>query len=213
MDRTRIVTADGSPSLFVPELNETYHSRHGAVTESEYVFIENGLRQCTDRGTLHILEVGMGTALNVLLTMQHRNDRIIRYTALEPYPLERHEWENLQFTCNRNGHFETIHNQEFEKTCEIAPGFFLTKHCLKLLDFNHEPEYSLVYFDAFAPSRQPDMWTPEVFRKTYSIMRTGGLLATYCASGNARRSMAEAGFSVSRLKGPPGKKEMLRAVR
>lgn len=213
MERTIIITADGSPSLYVPSLNETYHSRHGAVTESEYVFIEHGLFRCAAAGTLHIMEVGMGTALNVLLTILRRENRTILYTALEPFPLEEHEWKNLHYAADREELFETIHSQEFEKTCEIVPGFFLTKHRGKLLDFNHAPEFDLVYYDAFAPNRQPEMWTPEVFSKTYALMRPGGLLTTYCASGNARRNMIAAGFNVSRHKGPPGKKEMLLAIK
>lgn len=221
MKREIIITGDGSHSFSVPELNVAYHSIHGAAQESMHVYIKTGL---IDSGLFdyvgvhHILEVGFGTGLNALLTLveadKHKNR--IYYTAIEPYPLHETEISQLNYCEHLNlphyQHlFEKMHQCEWDEMIEITEYFRLTKMKCNLIDFSTENSFFIIYFDAFAPNAQPEVWTKSVFDKMFSILQPGGILVTYCSKGDVRRAMMAAGFQVEKLRGPSNKREMLRA--
>jgi tRNA U34 5-methylaminomethyl-2-thiouridine-forming methyltransferase MnmC len=213
MNRTIQLTEDGSPTLFVPDLDEHYHSIHGAVQESRHVFIEAGLKQL-DKPRIRIFEVGFGTGLNAFLTLQETfGDRSldIMYYAVERFPLEETFVSQLNYGSLHRTFFQKLHEAPWQSHQLITPHFSIYKikgdsnTCL-LPD-----ELDLVYFDAFAPDKQPEMWNQEIFDKLYAHTRVGGLLTTYCAKGVVRRMMQKAGYTIERIPGPPGKREMLRA--
>jgi len=220
--REIIITGDGSHSISVPELNVAYHSIHGAIEESMHVYIQAGLRDSAIfdySGVHHVLEIGFGTGLNALLTLveadKHKNR--IYYTAIELYPLNETETRQLNYCEQLNlPHykplFEKIHECKWEEMIEITEYFRLTKIKCDLVDFSAEKNsFFIIYFDAFAPNAQPELWTEAVFEKMYSVLQPGGILVTYCSKGDVRRAMQAAGFTVEKLPGPPGKREMLRA--
>ncbi len=207
---------DGSHTLFVPELNEHYHSVYGARTESMHVFIESGLN-LVKADNIRILEIGFGTGLNVLLTALNRNDKTIEYHSLEKYPLNS-ELENILQYSSEQGEQETslfriIHNLPWDSLTPIAPGFNLLKWEADLLTVEFTSKYDLVYFDAFAPDIQPEMWSESVFTKIFNTMNVGGILTTYSAKGVVRRTLQKVGFTAERIPGPPHKREMLRATK
>jgi len=220
--REIIITGDGSHSISVPELNVAYHSIHGAIEESMHVYIQAGLRDSAIfdySGVHHVLEIGFGTGLNALLTLveadKHKNR--IYYTAIELYPLNETETRQLNYCEQLNlprykSLFEKIHECKWEEMIEITEYFRLTKIKCDLVDFSAEKNsFFIIYFDAFAPNAQPELWTEAVFDKMYSVLQPGGILVTYCSKGDVRRAMQAAGFTVEKLPGPPGKREMLRA--
>ena len=221
MKREIIITTDGSHSISVPDLNVAYHSIHGAVRESLHVFINAGLiesRLFDYTGVHKILEVGFGTGLNALLTLieadKHKNR--IYYTGIELDPLTEEEIHQLNYCEHLNmpeyqSLFEKMHTSGWEEMFEISDYLRLTKIKCNLLDYSSEEQVSLIYYDAFAPNAQPELWTKEVFEKMYSILQPGGILVTYCSKGDVRRAMIAAGFKVEKLPGPPRKREMLRA--
>ncbi|MDX9749587.1 MAG: tRNA (5-methylaminomethyl-2-thiouridine)(34)-methyltransferase MnmD [Flavobacteriales bacterium] len=216
---TLLVTADGSPTLRHARVDEPYHSVYGAVTESTHVFIRAGL-EARGLPDADVLEVGLGTGLNMLLTWVHclERGRTVRYTALEPFPLE-------AATLERLAHCAAIAwpglHAPFIRAMTAPPGnaqvleggLTFTRLAAMVQTFRAEEAFDVVYFDAFAPDKQPDMWTEEVFRGMHRALRPGGTLVTYCAKGAVRRAMQAAGLVVERLPGPPGKREMLRAAR
>jgi tRNA U34 5-methylaminomethyl-2-thiouridine-forming methyltransferase MnmC len=215
-----IMTKDGSHSISIPEMNVTYHSIHGAIQESKHVFIEAGLNasgRFHRPDALNILEVGFGTGLNALLTLiEAINDKFpIRYSALEPYPLKEQEYNSLNYcevlnTPSLQSLFKQLHIGDWEKEIKVNPYFTLLKSNQSLLNFTTNKRYDLVYFDAFAPAAQPELWTTEVFEKLYAMMSANGILVTYCSKGDVRRAMLSAGFSVEKIPGPVGKREMIR---
>ncbi len=214
MKRILELTEDGSHTLYLPEMDEHFHSIHGAVQESMHVFINNGLNQCT-QDEIHLLEVGFGTGLNALLTLLHREEKNIHYYSLEKYPLTGEEYSQLNYAQNYStdiqAHFLQMHHGAWGKPIEIVPGFELTKlNCdLRTVDLSGLPAFDLVYFDAFAPGKQADMWTDAIFQKISQQCKPGSIITTYCAKGDIRRSLQENGFAMQRLPGPPGKREML----
>ena len=218
-----VLTDDGSHSLFDPELKETYHSIHGAIQESQYVFINNGLKYLLDSGMrlpkISILEVGFGTGLNALLTVnisQIHVDTKFEYSTLEPYPVPDPIINKLNYnTITGLGEkiWHSIHRAPWNKQNRLYPNFELLKIKSTIEDFSSDNTFQLVYFDAFAPGKQPEVWHMEVFRKIYSLMSDQGILVTYCAQGKFKRTLKSVGFKVESLKGPPGKMEMVRAVK
>ncbi|NDV80661.1 tRNA (5-methylaminomethyl-2-thiouridine)(34)-methyltransferase MnmD [Bacteroides sp. 51] len=206
-------TDDGSATLYVPEMNEHYHSVKGARTESQHIFIDMGLKH-VQTAQPHVLEIGFGTGLNAYLTLLAANEtgKKVHYTGLELYPLE---WDMIaELNYSDDPLFKQIHTAAWEEEVEISPNFTLQK---KKTDFttihkeNHPHRYDVVYFDAFAPEKQPEMWEQQLFNHIYSITNSGGVLTTYCAKGSIRRMLQAAGFVVERLPGPPGgKREILR---
>lgn len=219
MENKIIATRDGSHTVAIPTMGVTYHSIHGAISESMHVFIEAGLKCIGNEITpLHILEMGFGTGLNALLTMEeaHRSQLLIYYTALELFPLEKHHALSLNY-CEQLKNasllplFEQLHQSGWEEDVAISHYFTIRKLNCDLLNYSTHQLFDLVYFDAFAPSAQPELWTKDVFMKLKSMMRPGGIFVTYCSKGDVRRAMQAAGFNVERIPGPPGKREMIRA--
>lgn len=209
-------TEDGSATLFVPELNEHYHSVKGARTESQHIFIDMGLKAVTVPQP-HILEIGFGTGLNALLTLEtaEEEQRPVHYTGIELYPLAWEEVDALKYSDHPL--FRTLHTVPWEEDVAVTPYFTLKKvqaDFRKWETFNFPLPFDVIYFDAFAPEKQPEMWDEQLFRSIYASMNTGGVLTTYCAKGMIRRMLQAMGFKVERLPGPPGgKREILRATK
>lgn len=221
MKRTLLTTGDGSATLHIPEWNEQYHSKHGAVAEALHVFIKEGLQfSMSNRESkeISILEMGFGTGLNALLTLAeaHLNNWKINYTSLEAYPLSVEEITPLDYHTSVNFPQETfleLHNTEWEKPHSISELFQLTKRHMFFAEIEDEAQFDLIYFDAFGIRVQPDLWTEEIFSKMYQALCPNGILVTYAANGSARRALQSVGFEVERLPGPPGKREMMRAIK
>lgn len=215
------ITKDGSHSLLNTDLNETYHSTHGAIQESIHVFLNNGLDFFMERNNpseIHILEIGFGTGLNALLTLQKAMDSQIKifYTTLEAYPLPKQVWLNLNYadTIKAKEYFNQIHRAAWEQWLEIIPNFHLLKikKTLQQVDLT-QSNFDLIYFDAFAPSKQPEMWEYPVLEKVIQRLNPNGVFVTYCAKGQLKRDLKSLNLNVETLEGPPGKKEMVRAVK
>ena len=223
MDKKVIkITADGSHTLYVPELDETYHSTHGAIQEALHVFIDAGLHYFKDKKEIHILEIGFGTALNTFLTLKEslKTKQIINYDAIEAFPLERTQVNALNYMEILNASdeeliwYNQLHQVDWEENMCIIPSFLLHKMKMDFTkDVVEEKKYDLIYFDAFGPRVQPEMWTMTVFKKIYHLLSKGGIVVTYCAKGSVKRTMKEVGFQVESLPGPPGKREMTRAIK
>ncbi len=215
------VTGDGSHTLYNPELNEHYHSTFGALTESQFVFIGAGLSAFRENSTVEILEVGFGTGLNAFLSLRESQSRnlLIRYTAIEPYPLPedvcmKFNYPELIASPDLLPIFMKMHKAPFNMASRLLPCFSLVKIKETLQDvFLGQDQFELVYFDAFGPDAQPEMWTEEVFRKIAFSMKHGAILVTYSVKGSVRRALKAAGFSVQKLPGPPGKREITKAVK
>lgn len=220
-----IKTDDGSASLFVPELNETYHSTHGALSESRHVFIDKGLAHWQH---LHpqaeevcILEVGFGTGLNALLSYQYaKQQRMkIRYISLEPYPVPMQVAQELKYgdMLQEEGMqdaFLQLHAAAWNEEVSIAHNFKLEKRKTTLEEFPPAPTLAdVVFFDAFAPSKQPELWSLPLLQVVEEAMRAGAVFTTYCAKGQLKRDLKTVGLTVETLPGAPGKKEMVRAVK
>ena len=210
------ISKDGSHTLFVPELNEHYHSTNGAVQESMHVFINAGLKQISTEN-INILEFGFGTGLNAFLTAIESIGKTIRYHSMEKYPIEPGTIAQLNYGSLHEGKFKALfdklHDSSWEKENKIDNRFYLKKQQCDFKTVELEQKYHLIYFDAFAPEIQPNLWTKEIFEKAYNSLLHGGVLTTYCAKGVVRRTMQEVGFKVERLPGPPGKREILRATK
>jgi tRNA U34 5-methylaminomethyl-2-thiouridine-forming methyltransferase MnmC len=210
-----VVSEDGSHTLKVPELKERYHSHKGAIQESQHVFIQMGAN-AHEKEQLNILEIGFGTGLNVLMTVLEKGKQVI-YHTLEPFPLDPEMVEKLNYPEQIGGDslsiFEKIHDVPWEKTSDINDQFSLCKFKIGLQDFVPTQLYDLIYYDAFAPHAQPELWESWVWEKLMRILNPEGMIVTYCAKGQVRRDMQSAGFQVERVPGPPGKREMLRATK
>lgn len=221
MHRQPIITKDGSHTISIPEMNVTYHSHHGAIQESMHVFIDAGLKHITthlQKSDITIFEMGFGTGLNALLSFieAERNQLKIHYTAVELFPLHEEEINVLNYCeqLRRNDLepvFHQLHQCEWEKDVVITPFFTLYKKKIDLINLSISQPVNLVYYDAFAPAAQPELWTKEIFEKLITILAPDGILVTYCSKGDVRRAMQAAGFNVEKIPGPPGKREMVRA--
>ena len=212
-------TADGSYTLYVPELDEHYHSVKGALTESLHIFIEMGLKHSPVISP-RILEIGLGTGLNCFLTLLAAQDkkRHVHYTGIERFPLSLDMIQQLDYpSIVGRGHkddYLAIHQAPWETDIELSPWFTLHKVEGDFTHYTFEKGYDIIYFDAFAPEKQPEMWEQSLFDGLYNVLNEGGILTTYCAKGIVRRMLQSAGFVVERLPGPPGgKREILRATK
>jgi tRNA U34 5-methylaminomethyl-2-thiouridine-forming methyltransferase MnmC len=213
-------TKDGSATLLLPELNEQYHSMNGALTESNHVFIDMGFNFHLSKNPV-VFEVGFGTGLNCLLTaMQAQSQqRPTFYIAVDNFPLEQKIVNQLNYgsLVQENGFhfFKKIHDCEWNIPVEISPWFTLLKLKTDFISGNWvlPQKADIIYFDAFGPDKQPEMWTERIFFRLFNNCTEGGVLVTYSAKGEVRRRMVSAGFKVERLPGPPGKKEMLRGIK
>lgn len=215
-------TADGSHTLFVPGLNEHYHSVNGALQESESVFIKNGLYHvpaCIK--DINILEVGFGTGLNALLTVLEakKQRRKINYVAIEPEPLEKQVLEQLNYSSiirgtESAGYFKKLHDAGWVYPSFLSDYFIIRKIQARLEDITlRDSQFHLVYFDAFGPEVQPELWTREIFMQLYNCLQIEGTLVTYSCKGTVKRALTAAGFKIEKLPGPPGKREVLRAMK
>jgi len=211
-------TADGSHTLYVPELDEHYHSHFGAVTESNHIFVNAGLGSI-EGDSVTILEVGFGTGLNALLTALYASEHRIKvdYTSLEKYQLDASVLSKLNYgsLTGEEGMelFEAIHSAPWDKPVLITKWFTLHKTVADLTTEQPEGLFDLVFFDAFGPDKQPEMWSGEVMRKIAAVMHAGSVFVTYSAKGTLKRMLRELGMEVTLLPGPPGKRVFTRAVK
>jgi len=221
MSLTIITTGDGSHSLRNEALNETYHSVHGAVQESVHVFIRSGLAhrlQDSHDKPLSIFEVGFGTGLNALLTVNYalENAVPIAYTAIEAFPVPEEIWRTLNYASTEEAlkRFHSLHEVPWETEQPIVSSFRLRKMHTTLEDMLlPASSFDVIYFDAFAPNKQPDLWTLPMLEKVSTLLKPGGVFVTYCAKGQLKRDLKSLGLTTETLPGPPGKKEMVRATR
>jgi tRNA U34 5-methylaminomethyl-2-thiouridine-forming methyltransferase MnmC len=218
-----ITTEDGSHSLYHEGLKETYHSFHGALQESIHVFIEKGLRFWRTKTGLpkevNIFEVGFGTGLNALLVAQFAidNEVKINFTTIEPFPLDMEIINQLNYATSigkdkLKSTFEKLHSSNWEEKVDINPYFSIHKIKIKLEDFQTDEQFNVLFFDAFAPSKQAELWTVDLLQKCFSFLQEGGVFTTYSAKGQLKRDLKTVGFEVETLPGPPGKKEMVRGL-
>lgn len=221
MKRTLFKTGDGSYTLHIPEWDEQYHSKHGAIAEALHVFIKEGFQHWFSQNAvdeISILEIGFGTGLNSFLTFleTEKTNKNVYYTGVEAYPLNVSEIEKLNYTSLLNAseeQFLKLHNSPWEEKNRISENFFLTKQKKFFSEIPDKSNFDLIYFDAFGIRVQPELWTEEIFAIMHKALRPNGILVTYAANGNARRALLAVGFKVERLPGPPGKKEMLRGIK
>ncbi len=212
------ITSDGSSTIFIPEWNERYHSKNGALQESLYIYIQNGLH-FIPKNVIHILEIGFGTGLNVLLSHAYQKPEThIYYTTLEPFPLEKNIYEQLNFSNlkgleNSNDLLDRLHKLSNKETLIIHDFFSFTKHYQTIQEFDTNQKFDLVYWDAFGPRVQPEMWSLELCQKIYDLLSNGGMIVTYCSQGQFKRNLKQVGFEVEVLPGPPFKREMTRAIK
>lgn len=221
MKRELLRTGDGSLTIRLPEWNEQYHSHHGAIAEAAHVFLHMGLDHLTAKQNarpIAILEVGFGTGLNTLMTWQLAGSQGISvdYRTLEAFPVQPQEYKQLNYPELLEADpeiYDRMHSLPWESPQELDQGFNLHKIQTRFEDYQTSGDRHLIYFDAFGPRVQPELWTEEVFEKMYDELLPAGVLVTYSAKGSVRRAMQAAGFEVERLPGPPGKREMLRATK
>jgi len=219
MERRVIETGDGSYTLELEGIEETYHSRHGAVQESRYVFILKGLAEILEaKDTINVLEVGFGTGLNALLTREAINgiNAKVNYHALETTPLDLEELNLLGYgkgVPDFEGFYQQMHEALWDESVVLDEQFTITKLKCALEEFESSVHFDLIYFDAFGPRTQPHLWSLDLFKKLAQMTNSGGVFVTYCAKGQVRRDLIEAGFEMERLSGPPGKRHMLRGVK
>ena len=211
-----IKTADGSSTIYVPELDEHYHSVNGAVNESMHVFINPGLK-FQQKDNISIFEVGFGTGLNAWLTLLNSAGKNIEYYSIEKYPVERKLLDQIDyfngFSEIDKEFFNKIHAAEWNTKVAINESFIINKIEEDFKGFNHSEKYDVVYYDAFAPNKQENMWFLDAFQKLYDALNLGGVLVTYCAKGVVKRMLKEVGFTLDMIPGPNGKREMTRAIK
>jgi tRNA U34 5-methylaminomethyl-2-thiouridine-forming methyltransferase MnmC len=216
-----VVTGDGSHTFFVPELKEHYHSTYGALTESMHVFIQSGLLYLDNKKEIVVLEIGFGTGLNALLTCMAVLDRQLKivYHTLEKYPVDPCLIRDLNYPALfapdplPGKLFIGIHEAPWNITVALYPGFSLHKIQADLVTFHPDFMYDLVFFDAFAPDKQPELWKAEIFERLYNNLNPGGVFTTYCVKGAVKNMLKAAGFKIEKLPGPPGKREILRGIK
>jgi tRNA U34 5-methylaminomethyl-2-thiouridine-forming methyltransferase MnmC len=220
MKREVIITKDGSSSMAIPEWNVNYHSHHGAIQESMHVFIDAGLKafKAFPDKPIRILEIGLGTGLNALLTLKESiESRLqISYAAIEPFPLLKEEFALMNYCELLNvpqlqTEFIRLHTCEWNKPVLFGEQFVFEKLEGDLETIRLNSAYDIIYFDAFAPSVQPELWTESVFNKLFNACLPGGILLTYCSKSSVRHAMKAAGWQVKKIPGPWGKREMVRA--
>ncbi len=207
-------TNDGSHTIYVPMLNEHYHSVNGAVKESEHIYAGAAF-DFSDKKFARVLEYGMGTGLNVLLTyLRAATDRRrVFYHAIEKYPLTKTEMELLNLSEYSPEIFRKIHEADWGREVQISETFALFKECADFREAAPTGLFDVIYYDAFAPETQPALWTVKMFDRVYKLAAPGAVLTTYSSKGQVRRNMKQAGFIVQKLPGPPGKREIVRATK
>lgn len=219
MKREIIKTDDGSVTIHIPEMDECYHSKFGAIQEAEHVYIQNGLALFNDND-ISILECGFGTGLNAFMTFleaQKANQKI-NYTGVEAYPVSEGEIAQLNYVeelgaQDNKDFFVKMHSAPWSTEVKISANFVLTKRQQRFQEIDDENRYDLVYYDAFGYPSQPELWTEDIFKRMYTALKPNGILITYACRGVIKRAMIAAGFTVKKLPGPPGKREILQAVK
>ena len=214
MKREILTTSDGSTTIHLPDWNEQYHSKNGSINETYHVFIKNGLQE-VDLEKVSILEIGFGTGLNAFITFIEAK-RNIDYVGVEAYPVTAEEIGKMNFISvlkaeKERDIFEKIHGVSWDEKHQITDAFSLKKRKQFFEDIEDKNVFDLIYFDAFGARVQPQLWTENIFAKMFTALKENGILVTYSAKGSVRRAMQAVGFTVERLPGPPGKREMLRA--
>lgn len=223
MQREIILTSDGSHTVQIKDMDVTYHSHHGAIQESMHVFIEAGFlfkvdHRKDDDSPIRIFEMGFGAGLNAYLTLLEakKTKTKVVYTTIENFPLQEKETRSFNYPKLLNApveEFQKLHKSDWSKYVSITENFRLQKIKADLIAHSFEEHFDVIYYDAFAPKAQPELWTAEVFKKIFRMLLPGGILVTYCSKGDVRRAMMAAGFSVEKIPGPRGKREMVRAGR
>ncbi len=212
------LTADGSPTLLSEQFGVLYHSKHGAVQETQHVFIDAGLlEKAKTTNEIHILEIGFGTGLNALMTLLEADKKGLRvhYTSVEAYPVAMETANKLktvleQLLFEKAAFFQTIHAAEWEKAVVLNSNFTLTKVNTFFENIEYQNQFDVIYFDAFAPEGQPHLWEVPMLQKMHNALKINGLFTTYCAKGVVKRALKQVGFQIEGLPGPPGKREMTR---
>ncbi len=219
LKRRIITTGDGSKTIQIEDWDEQYHSKHGAIQEAYHVFIEHGLRLFKN-DHIHILEIGFGTGLNAFITFLEAQKQYLTvdYVGVEAFPVSLDEVNELEYCSQLNANdqqyiFERMHQSPWEEHVSISNDFSLLKQKKDFREIRDTDLFNLVYFDAFGARVQPELWTEEVFEKMFRALKSEGVLVTYAAKGSVRRALQAVGFTVERLPGPPGKREMLRAIK
>jgi tRNA U34 5-methylaminomethyl-2-thiouridine-forming methyltransferase MnmC len=219
LKRKIITTADGSKTIQIEDWNEQYHSIHGAIQEAYHVFIKHGLHKFKN-ADISILEIGFGTGLNALITLveSQKHKLKVTYEGVEAYPVSLKEVNDLNYVEalkfeKYKEQFLQMHKSNWGEVQRLAPNFTLFKSKMDFKDIDYQNLFNLIYFDAFGFRLQPELWSVEIFEKMYQALKNNGILITYSAKGSVRRAMQEVGFTVERLPGPPGKREMLRAIK
>ena len=215
-----IITQDGSSSIYIPELDETYHSKFGAIQEAKHVFVKNGLDLFENGSEISILEIGFGTGLNALITMLEAEKRNLKinYAGVEAYPIALNEILQLNYVeqlevPEKKEDFEKMHAANWEEEIVITPNFTITKRKQFFKDISDENTFDLIYFDAFGFTVQPDLWNEAIFEIMFKSLKNRGILTTYACRTSIKKAMQHAGFQTLKLPGAPGKREMLRALK
>ena len=219
-DDPLFLTSDGSHSVMSQKFGVSYHSRHGAITEAYHVFINAALRfKAVIQKQINILEIGFGTGLNAYVTLLEASKRNleIQYTAIEAYPVSIKQATDLNYPAqlepDQEGFFLQLHQSDWEKKVSITDLFKLEKLQKNFEEIDFENQFDIIYFDAFAPDAQPELWNESMMEKMYRSLKADGILTTYCAKGVVKRTMKKVGFHIEALPGPPGKREMTRATK
>lgn len=218
MKREIALTEDGSSSIYIPEMNEHYHSYHGAIQEANHVFIEHGV-SLIKKNELTVFEVGFGTGLNAMLTAIYAKEKNVKvnYYGIEAFPLESELLEQLNYSelvSDSNNYWRMIHKAEWGVEERISDCFLFTKIHEKIQLFDMPTKnFDIIYFDAFGPRVQSEMWNPMILKKMFESLKAGGLFVTYCAQGQMKRDLKEIGFTIQSYPGPPGKREMTVAIK
>jgi tRNA U34 5-methylaminomethyl-2-thiouridine-forming methyltransferase MnmC len=219
MKREIIHTSDGSTTIHLPDWNENYHSKHGAIQEAKHVFIKNGLALFENKN-VSILEIGFGTGLNAFITFLEAKklSQTINYTGVEAYPISVDEISSMNYVSELDAEsersiFDKMHACDWEQKNILTPEFSLTKRKQFFETIDDFAQFDLIYFDAFGYRVQPELWSTAIFQRMYDALKPNGILVTYAARGVVKRSLIEVGFTVEKLEGPPGKREMFRALK
>jgi len=219
MKREIIITDDGSTTIRIPEWDENYHSTHGAIQEAKHVFIKNGLDLFQNQDSISILEVGFGTGLNAFITfLETLNKKKVNYVGVEAYPVSADEITQMNYVSELQASryqevFNTMHSCDWENQQIISGNFILTKRKQFFQDIEDKNQFDLIYFDAFGFPLQPELWSEAIFKKMYDALLPKGTLVTYACRSSIKNAMLTSGFSIEKLPGAPGKREMLRATK
>jgi tRNA U34 5-methylaminomethyl-2-thiouridine-forming methyltransferase MnmC len=219
MKREILITADGSTTIRIPDWDENYHSSHGAIQEAKHVFIANGLDLFKNQAEISILEIGFGTGLNAFITfLETQNKEKVNYVGVEAYPIAQDEVNQMNYPSELKANsftsiFEKLHSCDWEKEIAITNHFSFTKRQQLFQDISDINQYHLIYFDAFGFPLQPELWSELIFKKMFDALLPNGVLVTYACRTSIKNAMIAAGFTIEKLPGAPGKREMLRATK